>query len=229
MPGDPPLPQYPQYSGSENYPPPEQWATGRPDRKKAGWALGLSIVPCGFTIIVGAILAISVLVASRDGRDNGKKMAIAALCVCAAWVVLIAGLIVVAIVLEPERDSEGQLTESGTVLASELKLGDCLPNTPDLGTTGSLDVVPCKETHLGEVFYLYDVPEFTNKDEVAQQVSKACSTHLDDYAEPVPGRPGIQIYVISPQDEEGFEDDPGAVCLAYTLEPRTSSLRTPTA
>ena len=136
------------------------------DQRMAGWALGLSLAFCiPFAFLVGAGLAIAVLVKGRDGRDHGMGKAIAAL--------VIAGLLVVANVAyavvvffngfdDTERDADGRVVEGGEVTLDRLQVGDCFsePNldsipTDEAGEEASVtvDVVPCDEPHQAETYH----------------------------------------------------------------------------
>lgn len=137
-----------------------------PSRTMAGWALGLSLALCiPFAFVVGAGLAITVLVKGRDGRDNGKGLAIAAL-VISGLILLAQVVYVVVLVLtgfdETERDADGRVVEGGSVTFDRIRVGDCFdePGLADLPTDGSegegaayVDVVPCSEPHQAEVFH----------------------------------------------------------------------------
>ena len=142
-------------------------------RKMAGWALALAIVCCipfGFLVAIG--LAIAVLVRSRTPGDHGKGRAIAALVIASLVLLLNVGYFVAALIEgfngfdTTERDSQGRVTDGGSVSVGKLRIGDCysepkLADLPDDGSEGespaSVDVVPCGQTHQAEVFAIIEL------------------------------------------------------------------------
>lgn len=89
-----------------------------PSKAMAGWALGLSLVPC--VSLVGLVLGIVVLVRSRDGRDHGKGLAIAALVASGLWVLVAACGVALGVAAEDPAPSGPR-----TISIEDLALGDC--------------------------------------------------------------------------------------------------------
>ncbi len=197
----------------------------------AGWSLGLSLafcVPLGIFVAVG--LAITVLVRSRDGRDHGRGLAIAALIISSVRFV-IAVVIVLAMGVdmwlngwdETERDADGRVREAGLVSIDRLQVDDCILQmeveeelTDDDTITGEAMLVPCEESHRAEV---YAVNPFEPAGYVDQQSLDAAALTgcLDPFEEYV-GQPyrtsRYELYFYSPAVEGWSELDDTVVCIA---------------
>lgn len=143
---------------------------GPPSKRMAGWALGLSLAFCiPFAFLVGFGLAIAVLVKSRDGRNHGKGMAIAAIVIAALTV--IANIVYVVVYLfngvdTTERDADGNVVEAGTVTVDRLRDGDCYnhaellaDDSPEVTVPSEVEVVPCALAHDFEVFAVFELPD----------------------------------------------------------------------
>ncbi len=137
----------------------------------ARWALALSILGCiPFGFVVGAGLAVAVLVRSSEGRNYGTGKAIAALVLGGVWLLVIAALTVTGFVqaikdgVDAERDEGGRVTERSEIDLRNLRVGDCFddPNLKDVTTddateSSSAEVVPCREEHQFEAYHAFEL------------------------------------------------------------------------
>ena len=199
-------------------------------KKMAGWALGLSIVPCcgGITTLVGLGLAIAVLVQSRDGRDHGKGLAIAALVISSLWIVI--GVIAVlagafeGLTDDAERDASGRVTERDTISVLRLREGDCF-DQPSLAEetegdatsdTSEVEVVPCTDPHEYEVYLAFDLdlPAYPGEERTAGMAGRRCMREFTDFVGVPYGKSALEPYVFYPQERAwSLLDDRGVVCL----------------
>ncbi len=112
-----------------------------PGKGMAIAALVLSILACGLTNLISTVLAILVLVRSKDGRDHGKGFAIAALIINVLVLIAVIALISLGVVLSGES-------------VDSLKQGQCVTAN---GLTGEgepvtkIEIVDCGTDHDGEV------------------------------------------------------------------------------
>ena len=143
-------PSYPAPSDRDRRLPP-------PSKTQAGWALGLAIIPSVITWIVSVVFACSVISRSRDGRDHGKGMAVAALVIVGVWVAIAITVIAVLVATKAERDERGRVTDGGRSTIVGLHVGDCLPS-PEANDEEQLavQIVPCGEPHDAEVYANFD-------------------------------------------------------------------------
>ena len=122
--------------------PPPDWATAPPPPQHPGWAvpvtpdkktLGIwALVLCTLSFIplawlAGIGLAIAALVKSTNGRDFGKKYAIAALVVAALWMGAVLGLVAWGAISSwneehLDRDSSGAITEKRDATVPSLRV-----------------------------------------------------------------------------------------------------------
>jgi hypothetical protein len=223
----PPLPKFPVSSGPEPTPWHDPRGVPPPSKTRAGWALGLTILPGVITILIGVILAIFVLVdTARERRDHGKRMAIAALCVAGAWVVAFAALGIYFATAGVDRSTDGEVLEAGRVGAGDLTVGDCLPEPPRDGKQFFVEVVPCGDPHRGEVFAVFDLPTYSPPDEQNSEVDDGCLEGYRGYfGETAPTDSTFEIYVMQPPDPRSFAGDPAVACIGFVATSVTGSLR----
>lgn len=158
-----PVPEHLRYATQQ--PRPEHLPPA--SRKMAGWALGLAIVPCcfGITTVVGIVLGIIVLVRSRDGRDHGKGMAIAAVIIGPLWIVAgIVGGIVGALddlTGDADRNESGEIVSPDEMSLLKVRTGDCFtaPGLTDGEPVDSVQAVPCREPHEFEAYADFELPD----------------------------------------------------------------------
>lgn len=140
-----------------------------------------------------------------------------------------------------ERDEGGEVIAGGDLGVFRLQLGDCL-NIPDAASEsseiGSLEGIPCSDTHTGEVVLLdgeffSDLDEYPGQDAAFDAAGDPCIAALEDFtATPYDSSP-FDFYALVPTDAswDGL-DDRELVCIGYTLDeemtgvvPTTGSLR----
>jgi hypothetical protein len=122
---------------------------------------GLALAGFLFALFAGVPVAVVLcLVALRRIRrtgDQGRGLAIAGLAVSAAWVLLVAFVVVVGVASSADRDSAGRITDAGSVGTGSLRAGDCLRDVPP-EVHGSLDAVPCDRPHRVQVVATFTLP-----------------------------------------------------------------------
>lgn len=162
----------------------------------ATWALVLAILACiPFGIFVSIGLAIAALVRSREGRDFGRKRAIAALVIDALWVVAFVVLVVLSFLgvinlEDAQRDENGRVTETTLIPVTSLKVGDCFDEAATRGATeeassvNDVTVKPCSELHDFELYAVFEVADGSYPGEAALQneANARCYELVDEYA-----------------------------------------------
>jgi len=207
-------PQFP-YGGQAYGSPYPQQPLAPASRTMAGWALALSILGCiPLAIFVAAGLAIAVLVRSKDGRDHGKGMAIAALVIAGVWLLVLGGLVGFGVVqglregVDADRNDQGQVTEPTDISVQNLRVGDCFDDpallgaaTDDTAEALTARVMPCSDAHHFEVYHVF---KLTNEDypgeaEVTRLANEGCFSAYQSYV----GKPARQslldVYYYYPQ------------------------------
>ena len=209
-------------------------------RTMAGWALGLAIVGClCITALVAIGLAIAVLVKSRDGRDHGKGMAIAALVIAPIWIVTSIVVNVVGVIDElaadAERDDAGRVTERTTISVAKIRAGDCLNSAELAGAgdetvhTSEVEVVPCLEPHQLEAYLVGTLPEgeYPGSQKVQRTAGRMCLLAFDDFVGLSYGRSELDFVYLYPEAPSWRTiDDRDITCLVTDpQDPTTGSLR----
>jgi hypothetical protein len=213
-----PYPTFPAQSDRYRQLPP-------PSKTLAGWSLGLAIFPSVITWIIAVAFACTVISNSKDGREHGKGMAVAALIIVGAWVAV--AIIVVAVVFATgaERDDSGRVTDGGRATIVDLHVGDCL-QAPDESDQAQLtvQVVPCGNPHDAEVYANFDLDEWTSADEVDRISEAGCLERFSEYVG-VPARKStLDVLYFVPTSEVSFNKDSAVVCILISPEPVNTSL-----
>ena len=150
-----------------------------------GWALGLAIAFCvPLATLVSIGLAIATLVQSRDGRDRGRGLAVAALVIDGLVLLGIVALVVIVLLAptEPQRDTQGRVTERHEISAFDIREGDCLDD-PALMAAGSDEIevkqaeaVPCGQAHDVEAYLVFDLEgdDYPGRRQVVRRAAVGC-------------------------------------------------------
>jgi hypothetical protein len=211
----------------------------QPSKKMAGWALGLSIVPCcfGVTTLAGIGLAITVLIKSRDGRDHGRGLAIAALVIGAVW--LIGGFIFGVVgglqgwfEEDAVRDSQGRTTQTSEISTQRIRLGDCLdyPGLVDKTNDDPIEAltvtaIPCAEPHDVEAYHLQVLPdgEYPGDAVIVEKADDACLSTFKEFVGVSYGRSLLESYYLYPTSRSwGLMEDRTITCLIGAPDGKTS-------
>ena len=219
--GQQPYPQQP-YPGQSYQP-----NAKVPSKALAITALVLAIL--GFfivTAIAAAVLAIIVLIQSRDGRPRGKGMAISALIICVLWVAGVIAVIVAVVNSTAERDSSGKVIESGQVLVSSIRAGDCLTKEPSASVQLTVELTPCTALHREEAFATFGLGDgdFPGQAEVDRLAETGCVSRFEDYVG-VPADETELVIVFLRPFEDSWEADPEVTCLVSEGKSTTGSLK----
>lgn len=197
----------------------------------AGWALGLSLAFCiPFAFVVGFGLAIAVLVKSRDGRDDGKGMAIAAIVISALLVLANIAYVVVYLfngVDTTERDVDGDVVEAGTVTVDRLRDGDCYndaellaDDSPDVVVPSEVEVVPCATAHDFEVFAVFELPDGDYPGDAAvQERGYRCFDEFTEFnGRRWRQRSGLDFMMFMPSSASWRFGDRSVVCSIFEVD-----------
>jgi hypothetical protein len=205
------LPAYPTSADSRRQLPP-------PSTTAATWALGLALVPIPLANIVAIVQAVGVLRRSRDGRDHGRGQAIAALVIAPVWLVVVLAVLAVSVSGAADRDSSGAVVQSGDISVFDLKKGDCLVSAvPEDVDTRTVEVGPCSERHVAEVFAAFDLTDgpYPGRDQVLRLAEGGCARRYDESAAADGDLPETDLSYFYPA-RETWRTDKGVVCMVGT-------------
>jgi hypothetical protein len=174
-------------------PPPDQNRPGGTN----GWAIAAFILGILGGTILSVIFAIVALVQLRGRPQRGRGLAIAALVISAAWIAVIASVIVY-----------GVSTQGKSVHAADLNPGDCVKDAYDDQLPTWVKRVRCDRPHYGEVFAILSRPNASAAD---------CGPEFFHYA---PNSPEGPVFRVAWANGER-----SIVCVAMSKHERWSSLR----
>jgi hypothetical protein len=209
---------------------------GQPPQSKAmgGWALGLAIAFCiPLATLVSIGLAIATLVQSRDGRDRGRGMAIAALVIDGLVLVGIVGLVVVALLAptEPQRDTAGRVTERQEISAFDVREGDCLDDPALMGAGNDqievtqAEAVPCGQPHDVEAYLVFDLQgeDYPGRRLVVRRATIGCLQGFEDFVGRSYRSSDAEFWTYYPQERSwDLLDDRAVVCLVGIPDEKTT-------
>jgi Domain of unknown function (DUF4190)/Septum formation len=187
----------------------------------SGWAIASLIFGILGGILVSVVTGIVALAKTKDGRFRGRGLAVAGLALSGVWLVITA--VIVFFVVR----SEGNSTDDGSVRATTLQTGDCLPTLPG-GEELVLDVdkVGCEQPHIGEVFASIPIlgSEFPGY-QAMEDYQDQCATALAGFSPDAMADDEISLYTLYPTEVTWQQGDRTMTCIATTETPTTGSLR----
>jgi hypothetical protein len=177
-PGAPAPPPDNQYGGPPQYP---DWRTGPPPRNPyEPWAGpapygppqiqarppldGFAVTSLVLGLLSGVVFSVGFGIAAlrRIGRGErrGRGLAIAGIALSAVWTVVYVGVFAYHSGRQPARDTSGSITRQGQISPIALRNGDCVRLPREVtGVIHALTVVPCAQSHNGQVFTTLQEPD----------------------------------------------------------------------
>jgi hypothetical protein len=220
----PPLPAYPPPAYRSG---PLGYYAGPPSTTMATWALVLAIVPIVLGNLVAIVLAVRVLLRSKDGRNHGNGRAIAALVIAPLWLLLNVALITQAFSGQADRNVDGAVTGRGDIQVDALELGDCFPEvSPEGSQMRTVEVVPCSEAHVGEVFadFKLDKGPFPGIPRVLRLAQGGCAKRVDQYVGQDRDLSTMRLTYYYPLAQT-WDRDRSIKCIVVTASPAAGSVR----
>jgi len=207
-------PQPTGYPPGPEFPPPAAASTN-----------GFAVAALVFGILgglLGFVFGIIALVQIRRTGQKGTGLAVAGLVLSALWLLLLGLGLVVFLVTGADRDTEGEITEGGSVSAMSLQVGDCLNGLQEEGDVRSLPAVPCAEPHEGEVYATFDLPEgdYPSETAIFDRAEAGCDERLSSVAPDASGDPSVGLFYLYPT-ELSWPDDREVVCIAISMSGTT--------
>lgn len=191
----------------------------------AGWALGLSLVPTLITMVLAVVFASVVLRQARDGRDHGKGMAIAVLCIVPVWIAVGVAVVAISVFVAPPEDGAADdgtersavdtpSAKSNLVRWTELEPRDCFKEPRADETIYFLKKVPCGR-EAPQVFAVYqlDGPDkFPGNAATERRTENGCLRHYERYLERKPKEPQRPYAYFHPVEEAWKYGERTAIC-----------------
>lgn len=191
-----------------------------PSQAMAGWALGLSLVPCVITVPLGVIFAIVTLVRSTAQRNFGKGKAIAALCIAGLWVLVFIGLVIAGVAEEltndADRNEAGEIEDAGELSVFDLETGDCWM-VPDGKAILEVQAVPCEVRHELEVYWAGEVSasDSASMNEIERIAVDKCIATFKPFVGIGYGPSELEIFYVSPTMQSWEAGDREVTCSIF--------------
>jgi hypothetical protein len=202
-PPPPPMPYQQPYGQqyAEPYP--------TPPNTTSGWAIAaliLGIVGAALFSIVCGIVALN---KTKNGQQGGRGMAIAGLVLSGLWIVGAAVLVVVVLFVSKDH-----------VIATDLKVGDCITDVPTSTRVMTMPTIDCKEPHGGEVYAVLTMPdgEYPGASAIDEWQNK-CPDELQSFSPNAMADDSVGVFVLYPTQETWDQGDRAVTCIA-TLDPK---------
>lgn len=208
-------------------PRPPQYPPPAPQGKTSGFAIASFV----FGLIGGVILSVvfGIIALRRISRRGlrGRGFAIAGLVLSGLWTLLIATVVAIALLTEPERDAQGRVTDSGSESVFDLRTGDCMNDLEETAVELSVDVTPCGPPHDAEVVSEFSLTESTwpGLPFVARQAERRCPQEVESASAGAPRQDEIETFYFHPTEESWDQNNDRAVlCVAIFPSPRRGAL-----
>lgn len=211
------------------------WHQPRPSKAMAGWALGMSLVPTLITMVLAVVFACVVLRQARDGREHGKGMAIAALCIVPAWIAVGVVAVVISLAVAPASDDRDLAADNDSssfdspsprskmVRWAELEPGDCF-REPRMGKTFYfLEKRPCSNRKASEVYAVFQQTggdEYPGDAAVGKRADAGCLRRYKRHLERTPDAPQYAYGYFHPV-KDAWEDYGDRTTICYFIRTGT--------
>jgi hypothetical protein len=135
----------------------------------------------------------------------------------AVGVVLLLGIVGVVAIAFIAKDN---------VIATDLKVGDCITEVPTTTRVMTLPTVDCTQQHGGEVYAVLTMPDGSYPGATAiDEWQNKCPEELQSFSPAAMADDSVGVFVLYPTKETWDQGDRAVTCIA-TLDPkRTGSLK----
>ncbi|HEX2805028.1 MAG TPA: septum formation family protein [Kineosporiaceae bacterium] len=193
-----------------------------------GLAVASLIVGLIGGVVISAVLGIIALIQIRRRGQRGKRLAITGILLTVFWALVIAGAVVLIARSTATRGADGHVTERGSVLVTQLRVGDCVEKwstASTVGQVGSVTVVPCTTSHDAEIFLTYAVPgtTFPGDRQVTAAATTQCLAGSKTALKPAE-LAKAQIAYLKPLASSWTKGDRNVICVAVSKTPVTHSI-----
>lgn len=187
-----------------------------PQRRTNGFAIASLVLGILGGVLLSVIFGIIALSQIKSRGQSGRGLAIAGLVISAAYTVLLSIAVVFAV-----------MSPGTSEAITDVKVGECLANTPQGKNILSVDTIGCDQPHTAEVYAVFTVPEgpYPGRSIIDEYANK-CSDALSNYSQRAQQDLNVQIKVVYPTSETWDRShDRDVACIAYTPDKRTGSLK----
>lgn len=186
-----------------------------PPKTTSGWAIAALIFGIIGGVLLSVIFGIVALNKTKDGRQGGRGMAIAGLVLSGLWV--IGGVVLVVALLFISKDH---------VIATDLKVGDCITDVPTSTRIMTIPTIDCKESHGGEVYAVLTMPDGSYPGQSAiDEWQNKCPDELQTFSPEAMADDSVGVFVLYPTQETWNQGDRAVTCIATLAPKRAGSIK----
>jgi hypothetical protein len=134
------------------------------------------------------------------------------------WVGLIVVFAVGGLIFNARRDDSGQITNSGNLQISDLRVGDCFNRKdPDAEEVGEVEAKPCTENHQYELFHAADMSggDYPSDDAVTAFLQAECAPAFGSFVGMEYEASLLEVIYFTPSTDGWDDGDHSVECAVY--------------
>lgn len=127
------------------------------------------------------------------------------------------------------RDEEGRVTEEASIDVFALEAGDCMPARTTVGEITDVEVVPCSQPHVEEVFYEFELADddMPSDEEITAQVETECVPAFSEFVGLDYYESTLELRWMAPTEQTwGQAADRLVQCIVYQPDPADATGQT---
>jgi len=178
-------------------------------KKTSPWAIAALILGIIGAVLFSIICGIVALNKTKNGHEGGRGLAIAGLVLSGLWLVGVAAVGLALVFFAKDN-----------VIATDLKVGDCITEVPTSSRVLTLPTVECAQPHGGEVYAVLTMPDggYPGASAIDEWQNK-CPDELQSFSPEAMADDSVGVFVLYPTQETWNQGDRAVTCIA-TLEPK---------
>tara|TARA_A100001234_G_C12641760_1_gene392334 strand:+ start:9063 stop:9575 length:513 start_codon:yes stop_codon:yes gene_type:complete len=151
-----------------------------------------------------------------------------------SWVLIVIGLGAFLVSCSSDsvsRDSSGNLISAGYIELNQIRVGDCIDESPVTNPDERVSVydfwaTPCSEEHSLEVYHIYDLSNiyrsYPGQNIIDEEGSEVCYTNFFDFVGTTYEESIYEINFYFPYAENWIEGNTKIICLLYDPSKKVS-------
>lgn len=134
---------------------------------------------------------------------------------------LIAAVLAFVLGTSPAGSSSAEdVPGSEIIYASDLEVGDCLPEGMGGDEVFEVTIVPCEGPHVDEVYFEFNLPdgEFPGEDGLTEAAIRECEPEFEDFADIAYEESELDYWWLTPTETSWAGGDRTMQCLIYSYD-----------
>lgn len=195
--------------------------------KTSGFAIASFVFGLFGGVLLSVIFAIVGLRRIKRRGLRGKGFAVAGLILSGLWTLAIVIGAAALLLSEPDRDTAGRVTSSGSESVFDLRPGDCMNDLEESAASLRVNVTPCGKPHDAEAASQFDLPnrDWPGMPSVTREATSRCLDEVSTAARGAPRSEEIGAFYLHPTEQSWeTQDDRTVLCIALFPRPRRGGL-----